>query len=100
MNSKSTSIRKAIKTGAKAKYNALPVENINDLYSHLAVSIIIQAFDDLKWLDGEDRGVIEQCTVSQAEIMNFFRSGWAALLMSCQHAVTQEGLVSAAKSFL
>lgn len=89
-----------IKKNIKASRNTLPIQLVSDPYSHLAVSIIIQALEDLKWLDGEERGVIEQSNVSQGEIMSFFSSGWCSLLLSCQHAVTQEGLVSAAKSFL
>lgn len=90
----------AIRAKLKANRNTLPIQNVNDPYSHLAVSIIIQAFEDLKYLDGQDRCLIDGGTVSQREIMRFFQSGWCALLLSCQRAITQEGLETAAKSIL
>lgn len=84
----------AIKIGVKSKLGVL--HNIDDPYSHLAVSIILQAYDDLKALGGEEKGYIESSVVSKWEIINFFRSKWCGILLSCQNAVTQEQMQDAA----
>lgn len=84
----------AVKIGLKSKTGA--VRDIDEPYSHLAVSIILQAYDDLKALDGAERGYVEQSPVNRWEIINFFRSNWCGLLLTCQDAVTQEQLEQAA----
>lgn len=88
----------AVKTGFKSKTGA--VHNIDDPYSHLAVSIILQAYDDLKALRGEERTYIDQSPVSKWEIINFFRSNWCGVLLSCQNAVTQEQMLDVAWTVL
>lgn len=87
-----------VKMGVKSKPGVL--HNIDDPYSHLAVSIIIQAFEDLKALDGEEKAVLYSSTVERTEILRFLRSEWCGLLLSCQTAVTQEGIESAAMAAL
>lgn len=87
-----------IKMGVKSKPGVL--HNIDNPYSHLAVSIIIQAFEDLKALDGEEKAVLDSSTVGRAEILRFFSSEWCGLLLSCQSAVTQERIESAALAVL
>jgi hypothetical protein len=87
-----------IKMGVKSKPGVL--HNIDDPYSHLAVSIIIQAYEDLVALDGAEKAVIDSSTVGRAEILRFLRSEWCGLLLSCQTAVTQERIESAALAVL
>lgn len=87
-----------VKLGVKSKPGVL--HNIDDPYSHLAVSIIIQAFEDLKALDGEEKAVLDSSTVGRAEILRFLRLEWCGLLLSCQTAVTQERIESAAMAVL
>lgn len=87
-----------VKLGVKSKPGVL--HKIDDPYSHLAVSIIIQAYEDLKALDGEEKAVIDSSTVGRAEILRFLRSEWCGLLLSCQTAVTQERIESAAMAVL
>lgn len=76
------------------------LRKIDDPYSHLAVSIIIQAFEDLKELDGEETAILTSSVVGRYEILNFLRSEWCGLLLSCQSAVTQEKIESAAMAVL
>lgn len=87
-----------VKLGVKSKPGVL--HKIDDPYSHLAVSIIIQAYEDLKALNGEEKAVIDSSTVGRAEILRFFKSEWCGLLLSCQTAVTQERIKSAAMAVL
>lgn len=87
-----------VKLGVKAKPGAL--QKIDDPYSHLAVSIIIQAYEDLKALDGEEKAILDSSGVGRDEIMRFFKSEWCGLLLSCQTAVTQERIESAAMAVL
>lgn len=87
-----------VKLSIKSKPGVL--HNIDDPYSHLAVSIIIQAYEDLVALDGEEQAVLDSSTVGRAEILRFLRSEWCGLLLSCQSAVTQEKIESAAMAVL
>lgn len=80
-----------IRTGA--------LQNIDEPYSHLAVSIILQAYDDLRILDGEDFGYIDNGPVDKWEIVNFFYSEWCGVLLNFQDAVTQEEVRDAAMVF-
>lgn len=84
----------AVKIGLKSKTGA--VRNIDEPYLHLAVSIILQAYDDLKALQGTDKAYVESSVVSKWEIINFSRSNWCGVLLSCQNAVTQEQMQAAA----
>ena len=83
-----------VKTGIKFKPGA--VQNIDEPYSHLAASIIIQAYDDLRALDGCEHRILDQNVVNKWEIINFFRSEWCGVLLSCQNAITQEQAEAAA----
>ena len=87
-----------IKMGVKSKPGVL--HNIDNPYSHLAISIIIQAFRDLKALDGEEQAILASGVVGRYEILNFLRSEWCSLLLSCQSTVTQEKIESAAMAVL
>ena len=87
-----------VKIGLKSKTGA--VRNIDEPYSHLAVSIILQAYDDLKALQGADKAYAESSVVSKWEIINFFRSNWCGILLSFQETVTQEQLQEAVLSVL
>lgn len=84
----------AVKIGLKSKTGA--VRDIDEPYSHLAVSIILQAYDDLKALGGEEKAYVDSSLVSKWEIINFFHSNWCGVLLSCQNAVTQEQMQAAA----
>ncbi len=90
MGAKAASVKLGIRS------NNGEVHNIDNPYTHLAASIILQAYDDLKALDGAERGYVEQSPVNKREIINFFRSKWCGLLLTCQDAVTQEQLEQAA----
>ena len=76
------------------------LRKIDDPYSHLAASIIIQAFEDLKNLEGEESAILTSSVVGRYEILNFLRSKWCGLLLSCQSTVTQEKIESAAMAVL
>ena len=82
---------------AKIKTGAL--RNIDEPYSHLAASIILQAYNDLKTLDGKDFDYIGNMSVNKGEIIEFFRSNWCGVLLSFQDAVTQEEVRDAAMAF-
>lgn len=87
-----------VKMGVKSKPGVL--HNIDDPYSHLAVSIIIQAFEDLKALEGEEKATLVSGTVYRSEVLHFLKSEWCGMLLSCQSAVTQERIESAAMAVL
>lgn len=82
------------------RQNVNTQRSIDNPYTHLAVSIILQAYEDLKALHGAERGYVQQSLVTKWEIINFLRSKWCGLLLSCQDAVTQEQVESAAWSIL
>ena len=84
----------AVKTGFKNKLS-LTEEITDDPYSHLAVSIIIQAFDDLRALNGQERITFIGQVINKHEVVNFFTSDWCDFLLSCQNAVSHEQLESA-----
>lgn len=87
-----------VKLGVKSKPRVL--HNIDVPYSHLAASIIIQAFDDLKALGGKEKGVLDSSAVGRYEILEFLRSDWCGLLLSCQSAITQEKIETAAMAVI
>lgn len=87
-----------VKSVARSKPGALC--NIDEPFSHLAASIIIQAFEDLKALDGGKKRRIDSEYVWETEIMKFLRSDWCGLLLSCQSAITQENIEAAAEAIL
>lgn len=78
------------------RINSGELRNIDNPYTHLAASIIIQAYDDLKALGGSDRKIVDAQNVTKYEIINFFRSPWCGRLLSCQEAVSQEMAIRAA----
>lgn len=75
---------------SKAKIKTGALKNIDEPYSHLAASIILQAYDDLRCLDGRDSGYIDGYHVNKWEVINFFHSNWCGVLLSFQDAVTQD----------
>ena len=80
--------------------NAITAKNAESPYSQLAASIIIQALDDLKALNGCEKVYIGSSVVSKWEIINFLRSRWCSSLLTFQNAVTQEHLEKAAWNIL
>lgn len=79
-----------IKTGFKNQSHL--INEIDNPYSHLAVSIILQAYDDLKALDGQEREIIIGQNVEKWEVVNFFYSDWCGFLLSCQSAISHDRL--------
>lgn len=87
-----------VKSGVQSRPGVLC--RIDNPYSHLAASIIIQAFEDLKALDGDKKRRIDSEYVWETEIMKFLRSEWCGLLLSCQSAITQENIEATAEAIL
>ncbi len=88
----------AVKRGFK--HIAGAEKQIDNPYAHLAVSVIIQAWLDLKNLGNADRANMDSSVVDKWEVLNFFRSGWCELLLSCQSEVTYEQLETAVAEML
>lgn len=95
MGAKTAAVKLGIRANS-ARANSGEVRHIDNPYTHLAASIILQAYDDLRNLKGEEVGKIEQSTVDRWEIITFFRSRWCGFLLSCQDAITQEQAEAAA----
>lgn len=87
-----------VKSGVQSRPGVLC--RIDNPYAHLAASIIIQAFEDLKALDGDKKRRIDSEYVWETEIMKFLRSEWCGLLLSCQSTITQENIEAAAEAIL
>lgn len=95
MGMRAATVKKGIQTRIPAE-----IKQEDSPYAHLAVSIIIQAYEDLKALDGRDTALIENGVVGKWEIFNFFFSDWCGFLLGCQTAMSQDRLLEAARSIL
>lgn len=70
-------------------------EYAGDPYAHLAVAIILRAYDDLKEASPTPKSIYEGNTMSKESILDFFCSDWCATLLSFQNEISHEEFIEA-----